>query len=58
MLLPIETWSAACRWPSACTSRSIVWPSFGEALLDPGERERQRRALPLQAPRELRDERT
>ena len=31
---------------------------FREALLDPGEREGQRRALTLQPPRQLRDERT
>ena len=31
---------------------------FGQALLEPGERERQRRSLTLQAPRQLGDERT
>ena len=57
MLLLIETWSAACCWFSACTSCSIVRSRLREPLLDPGQRQRQGRAVPLQTARQFRHER-
>ena len=57
MLLLIETWSAACCCASSCTRCSMLWPELGQPLLDPAQRQRQRRALPLQAARHLGHER-
>ena len=57
MLLLIETWSAACCWLSDLHQLLDRQAEFGEPLLDPGQRQRQRGALPLQPARELGDER-
>ena len=57
MLLLIDTWSAACSWRLRLHQLLDRQPVLGESLLDPGQRQCQRRALALQAARELRHER-
>ena len=56
MLLPIDTWSAACSWVCALHQLLDGQVELRKALLDPGERQRERGALALQAARELGDE--
>jgi hypothetical protein len=55
MQLLTETWFAACCWASSCTICSIVWPDSPRRCSIHGQRQRERRALALQAARELGD---
>ena len=57
MVLLIETWTPACSCVSDLHQLLDREARLGEALLDPGERQRQRGALSLQPARELGDER-
>ena len=55
MLLLMETWSAACCWFPELHQLLDAQARLGQPLLDPGQRQGQSGAVPLQAAREFRD---